>query len=267
VQLLDTALPFACLWYLMAESLSVSYALTLVLAIPTGFFFIRLFILQHDCGHGSLFPSRAANHVTGALLGVVTLFPYGYWRRTHAIHHATSGNLERREFGDVKTYTVREYQSFSPVHRWLYRRYRNPFVLLGFGPAYQFVLKHRFPFDIPWSWKREWASVLWTNVGIALSFSVLSWFLGWRSVLLVQAPVVLVAGAVGVFLFYVQHQFEDTYWEHEESWDFYAASVKGSSFLDLPRPLRWITANIGYHHIHHLTSRIPNYREVTSKGV
>ena len=260
VQLLDTALPFALLWYLMVRSLAVSYALTLALAVPTGFLLIRLFILQHDCGHGSFFPSRAANHVVGSLLGVLTLFPYGYWRRTHAIHHATSGNLEQRELGDVKTYTVREYLAFSPVHRWLYRLYRHPLVLLGFGPAYQFVLKHRFPFDIPWSWKREWASVMWTNAGIAAVYVGLVAALGWQAVVLVQLPVVLIAGAVGVFLFYVQHQFEEAYWERGEAWDFYHAGVSGSSFLDLPRPLHWLTANIGYHHIHHLVSLIPNYR-------
>jgi omega-6 fatty acid desaturase (delta-12 desaturase) len=260
VQLLDTALPFALLWYLMVRSLGVSYALTLALAVPTGFLFIRLFILQHDCGHGSFFPSRLANSVVGSLLGVVTLFPYGYWRRTHAIHHATSGNLERRELGDVKTYTVREYLSFSPMRRWRYRLFRHPLVLLGLGPAYQFVLKHRFPFDIPWSWKREWASVLWTNAGIAVTFAALAASFGWRTVLLVHLPVVLIAGAIGVFLFYVQHQFEETYWEQGESWDFFRASVQGSSFLDLPRPLHWLTANIGYHHIHHLVSLIPNYR-------
>jgi omega-6 fatty acid desaturase (delta-12 desaturase) len=260
VQLLNTALPFGFFWYLMLKCVPVSYGLGLVLAIPTGFLFIRLFILQHDCGHGSFFPSRRANHIVGSLLGIVTLFPYGYWRRTHAIHHATSGNLEQRELGDVKTYTVREYRSWGAIHRFFYRLYRHPLILLGFGPTYQFVLKHRFPFDIPWSWKREWISVLWTNLGIAVIFFALSWWHGWQSVLMVHLPVVLVAGAIGVFLFYVQHQFEETYWEHEEDWDFSHAGMQGSSFLDLPKPLHWLTGNIGYHHIHHLASRIPNYR-------
>jgi omega-6 fatty acid desaturase (delta-12 desaturase) len=260
VQLVDTLLPFLLGWYLMARSLSVSYLLTLALAVPTGLLFIRLFILQHDCGHGSFFPSRTANNLVGSMLGIVTLFPYGYWRRTHAVHHATSGNLERRELGDVKTYTVREYLGFTRTHRFLYALYRHPLVLLGLGPAWQFVLKHRFPFDIPWSWKREWASVLWTNVGIAVAFALLASWIGWLSVLLIHLPVVLIAGAVGVFLFFVQHQFEQTYWEHGENWDFYEASVRGSSFFDLPRPLHWLTANIGYHHIHHLVSLIPNYR-------
>ncbi|HVS65226.1 MAG TPA: fatty acid desaturase [Thermoanaerobaculia bacterium] len=260
VQLVDTAVPFVLLWYLMAKSVPISYLLTLALAVPTAFLLVRLFILQHDCGHGSFFPSRVANHVVGSILGVVTLFPYGYWRRTHAMHHATSGNLERRELGDIKTYTVREYRAFSPLRRWLYRLYRHPLVLLGFGPFYQFVLKHRFPFDIPWSWKREWASVVATNVGIAAVFGALAWRFGWSTVLLVHLPIILIGGASAVFLFYVQHQFDDTYWEHQEGWDFYSAGVHGSSFLDLPRPLHWLTGNIGYHHIHHLVSRIPNYR-------
>jgi len=259
-QLLDTGLPFALLWFLMVRSLAVSYALTLALAVPTGFLFIRLFILQHDCGHGSFFPSRTANKVVGSLLGVVTLFPFGYWKRTHAVHHATSGNLDHRELGDVKTYTVREYLGFTPMHRWLYRLYRHPLVLLGFGPAYQFVLKHRFPFDIPWSWKREWASVLWTNAGIAVTFAALAAAVGWQAVLLVHLPVVLIAGAVGVFLFFVQHQFEETYWAPEETWSFYRAGVHGSSFFDLPPALHWLTANIGYHHLHHMSTRVPNYR-------
>ena len=260
VQLFDTAIPFALLWYLMVRSTAVSYALTLALAVPTAFLFIRLFMLQHDCGHGSFLPSRRANQVVGGLLGVLTLFPYGSWRRTHAIHHATSGNLERRELGDVKTYTVREYLAFSPMRRFLYRLYRNPFVLLGLGPAYQFVLKHRFPFDIPWSWKREWASVLWTNLGLAALCGGLIALVGWPTFLTVHLTIVFLAGPLGVWLFYVQHQFEETYWDRDDAWDFYRAGAHGSSFYDLGPVLHWFTGNIGYHHIHHLSSRIPNYR-------
>jgi omega-6 fatty acid desaturase (delta-12 desaturase) len=260
IQVANTALPFLGLWALMVLALPISYWITLALAIPTAFFFIRLFILQHDCGHGSFFPSRAANNVLGAMLGVVTLFPYGYWRRTHAIHHATNGNLDDREFGDIRTLTVREYEALSPFGRLMYRLYRHPLVLFGVGPAYQFIVKHRFPFDIPLSWKREWRSVLLTNVAITAVFGSLILALGWKAILLVHLPVVMIAGAMGVWLFYVQHQFEDTYWEHENAWDYYRAGAHGSSFYDLPKLLHWLTGNIGYHHIHHLSSQIPNYR-------
>ena len=260
VQLFDTALPFALLWYLMVRSLNVSYWLTILLAVPQAFLFIRLFIIQHDCGHGSFFPSRAANNALGAVLGVVTLFPYGYWRRTHAIHHATNGNLDDREFGDIRTLTVKEYQALPRWSRFGYRLYRNPLVLFGVGPVYQFVLKHRFPFDIPFSWKREWRSVLTTNVAIAATVFGLAQVFGWQTVALVHLPIVVVAGSLGVWLFYVQHQFEDSYWDRADAWDFYRAGVHGSSFYDLPKLAHWLTGNIGYHHIHHLSSQIPNYR-------
>jgi acyl-lipid omega-6 desaturase (Delta-12 desaturase) len=258
-QLLNTAIPFGLVWYAMFWSLGHSYLLTLLLAVPAAFLFTRLFIIQHDCGHGAFFPSRAANNALGSVLGVITLFPYGYWRRTHAIHHATTGNLDDRELGDIHTLTVAEYQSRSPWRQFLYRLYRHPLVLFGVGPAYQFVIKHRFPFDIPWSWKREWQSVLWTNIAIAVVGGTLVWTLGWQAVLLVHLPIVLLAGSLGVWLFYVQHQFEDTYWDREDAWDFYRAGAHGSSFYDLPRVLHWLTGNIGYHHIHHLSSVIPNY--------
>jgi acyl-lipid omega-6 desaturase (Delta-12 desaturase) len=258
-QLLDTALPFAALWWLMAWSLDVSYLLTLLLAVPAAGLYTRLFIFQHDCGHGSFFPSPAANRALGSALGVVTLFPYGYWRRTHAIHHATSGNLDRRELGDIETLTVREYRALSPWRRLGYRLYRHPLVLFGLGPLYQFVIKHRFPWDIPWAWKREWASALWTNLGIAAGGGALCLLFGWQTVLVVHLTIVLLAGPLGVWLFYVQHQFEETYWEGAGAWDFYRAGAHGSSFYDLPRALHWFTGNIGYHHIHHLSSRIPNY--------
>jgi omega-6 fatty acid desaturase (delta-12 desaturase) len=258
-QLCNTAIPFVALWVLMALSLPVSYGLTLLLAVPMVFLFIRLFIIQHDCGHGAFFPSRTANNVLGAVLGVITFFPYGYWRRTHAIHHATSGNLDDRELGDIRTQTVREYLGFSRLRRFGYRLYRHPLVMFGVGPAYQFLIKHRFPWDIPWSWKREWKSVLWTNVALVGATFGLGMTFGWGTLVLVELPIVLFAGALGVWLFYVQHQFEDTYWEHEDAWDYYRAGAHGSSFYDLHPVLHWLTGNIGYHHIHHLSSQIPNY--------
>ncbi len=260
LQLADTALPFLALWVLMLWSLGGSYGWTLLLAVPTAFFFVRLFIIQHDCGHGAFFPSHTANNALGAVLGVVTLFPYGYWKRTHAIHHASNGNLDEREFGDISTLTVAEYLALSPVRRFLYRLYRHPVVLFGIGPAYQFLVKHRFPWDIPFAWKREWRSVLGTNVALVAVFGSLGLAVGWKAALLVHVPIVLVAGALGVWLFYVQHQFEETYWEHADAWDYYRAGAHGSSFYDLGPVLHWLTGNIGYHHIHHLASQIPNYR-------
>ena len=259
-QLLNSALPFAAIWALMAWTLERAPIVSLLLAIPAAGLFIRLFIIQHDCGHGSFFRSANANHALGTALGILTLFPYGYWRRTHAIHHATSGNLDARELGDVVTLTVAEYRALSWWGRLRYRLYRHPVVLFGVGPVYQFVLKHRFPFDIPWSWKREWVSVLLNNLGLLAVGGGLCVRVGWKTFLIVEGAIVMVAGPIGVWLFYVQHQFEETYWDREDAWSFYRAGVHGSSFYDLPRWLHWWTGNIGYHHIHHLSSRIPNYR-------
>jgi len=259
-QLISTLALYAVGWYLMYRSLEVSYWLTLLLAIPTTGFLVRLFIFQHDCGHGSFFPSRKANDTVGFILGVLMLTPYKYWRRTHAIHHGGSGDLDRRSFGDIETLTVEEYLDLSPGKRLGYRVYRNLFVLLAIGPAFQFLIKHRFPYDIPRSWKREWSSVMWTNV-VAVGLFLLAWSLvGLKALILVQLPVTLLAGAAGMWLFYIQHQFEDTYWERHEDWSFHKAGIEGSSFYDLGPILHWFTGNIGYHHIHHLASRVPNYK-------
>jgi omega-6 fatty acid desaturase (delta-12 desaturase) len=259
-QLADTAVPFAALWVGMLLAVERAYWLTLLLAVPAAAFLIRLFIIQHDCGHGSFLRSARASNALGFVLGVLTLTPYGYWRRVHAIHHASSGNLERRGFGDIDTLTVREYAGRSRWQRLGYRLYRNPLVLFGIGPVYQFAVKHRLPMIVPRSWKRERRSIHWTNLALALTVTAMVLVIGARRFLLVQVPITLLASSLGVWLFYVQHQFRDTYWEHEPAWDFVAAGLRGSSYYALPRVLQWLTGSIGLHHIHHLNSRIPNYR-------
>jgi len=259
-QLISTALLFALSGVLMVLSLKVSYFLTLALALPAAGLLIRLFIIQHDCGHGSFFRSRRANTAVGSAIGVVMLTPYEYWRKTHSIHHATHGDLDRRDFGDVMTLTVKEYRSLSPRGRFGYRFYRNLFVMLVLGPLYQFGFKHRFPFDAPRAWRREWASVMWTNAAIAAGLVVAWLTIGLGPFFLVYTPVMLTASALGIWLFYVQHQFQDSYWTDSAHWSFHSAGIEGSSFYDLPKVLHWFTGNIGYHHIHHLASKIPNYR-------
>lgn len=260
LQLSLSAMLFAGAWALMYLSLSVSYWLTLLLAVPTAFFMIRLFIIQHDCGHGSFFSSGRVADIVGSILGVVTLTPYHYWKKTHALHHATSGNLEHRGFGDIDTLTVDEYLKSSRWQRFRYRLYRHPFVLFGVGAIVHFFIRHRLPTIVPREWTRERRSILWTDVGLAMVIVLTGSLLGFRELMMVHLPVALLTTVVGVWLFYVQHQFEPTYWEHDDRWKYDAAALQGSSYYRLPKLLQWATGNIGLHHIHHLHPRIPNYR-------
>lgn len=253
--------PLVLLWALMWASYHLGFWwLTLLLSVPAAGFLVRLFMIQHDCGHGAFFRHRLANDWIGRALGVLTLTPYDFWRRTHAIHHATSGNLERRGIGDVDTLTVREYLALSRWRRLMYRFYRHPAVMFGLGPAYLFVLRHRLPFGLMRSGWQPWASTMGTNLAIAIVAAALIWLIGVGPFLLVHGPIMLLAAAMGVWLFYVQHQFEHTSWEQEPDWTHPEASLHGSSHYDLPGVLRWFTANIGVHHVHHLSSRIPYYR-------
>lgn len=259
-QIVTTALPFLVLCVAMYLSLDVSYWVTLALALPTGGLVLRFFIIQHDCGHGSFFASKRANDITGRIMSVLTVTPYAYWRRAHALHHASSANLDRRGIGDISTLTVAEYKALPWHKRLSYRIYRNPlFLLLVGGPAYFLVLQ-RLPITLRQPAKEMWTSVLTLDVAIVAVYGVAVWFMGWTDFLLMFAPVILVASVAGVWLFYVQHQFEDTHWESDENWDRKTAAVMGSSYYDLPRWLQWFTGNIGLHHIHHLCAQIPNYR-------
>ena len=259
-ELAITAAPFVVLWWAMWLSLEHGYWLTLLLAVPTAGFVVRLFMIQHDCGHGSFFRSRPANDWLGRAIGVVTLTAYGHWRHRHAVHHATSGNLDQRGVGDVHTLTVAEFRRLPTWRQLAYRLTRSPLAVLGVGPIYVFVLKHRLPSSPTAADRAAWGSVMATNLAVAGVATGMAALVGWRDFLLVQAPITWLASAIGVWLFYVQHQFEDTSWERDEGWSFHGGALEGSSHLDLPPVLRWFTANIGIHHVHHLSARIPSYR-------
>ena len=259
-ELLITAGAFVLLWLLTWAALGVGYWLCLLIAVPAAGFLLRLFMIQHDCGHGALFRQRAANDWVGRVIGVLTLTPYGFWRRAHAIHHATSGNLERRGTGDIDTLTVREYLALSRWRRLGYRLYRHPIVMFGLGPAYLFLLQHRLPVGMMRGGWQPWFSTMATNAAIALMVAAMMWLVGVGPFLLVHLPITLFAASIGVWLFYVQHQFEDTLWAEGRAWSLHEAALHGSSHYDLPAILRWFTANIGVHHVHHLCSRVPFYR-------
>jgi acyl-lipid omega-6 desaturase (Delta-12 desaturase) len=235
-----TAGPFAIMWVLMWASLDTGYWICLLLAVPAAGFLVRLFMIQHDCGHGSFFGHRLANDWVGRVIGVLTLTPYDLWRRAHAFHHANSGNLDRRGIGDIDTLTVREFLALPRRHQLLYRLYRHPIVMFGVGPAYLFILQHRLPMGLMRCSQQPWISAMATNVGIAFLGATMIWLVGVGPFLAVQLPITLLAGSIGVWLFYVQHQFEDTFWAHDEGWNFHDAALHGSSHYDLPGILRFL---------------------------
>jgi omega-6 fatty acid desaturase (delta-12 desaturase) len=260
LELLATAVPFVILWLLMWAALGVGYWLCLLLAVPTACFLMRLFMIQHDCGHGACFKRRSTNDWVGRVIGVVTLTPYGCWLRSHALHHAQAGNLDHRGSGDIYTLTTDEYLARSGAGRLIYRLYRNPFVMFGLIPTYLFVLHHRLPIGRMRSGAREWMSAMGTNAAIAGLVALVAGSIGVGPFLLIHAPVVVISGSIAVWFFYVQHQFEDTLWARDGDWSFHEAALKGSSHYELPPALAWFTGNIGVHHVHHLASRIPFYR-------
>lgn len=247
-------------WVLMYFSLNVGYWLTLLLAFPAAGFLVRIFIIQHDCGHGSFFKARRANDIVGAICGYLTLVPYKFWRKSHAIHHAHHAELEERGIGDVWTMTVEEYRQASRWKRLVYRVFRNPIFLFGIAPTLNFVVMQRLPWAAQENWRHgEVSSVWWTNLVIAVWFVGGGLLIGFGTMVAILFPIIVIAASAGTWLFYVQHQFERTYWEHTPQWDYTLAAMHGSSYYQLPRVLQWFTGNIGFHHIHHLSPRIPNY--------
>jgi omega-6 fatty acid desaturase (delta-12 desaturase) len=256
-QLTNSVALYVLLWFLMYWSLKISHLLTLSLTILSGAVAVRVFIIMHDCGHGSFLKSKLANDIVGFVAGIVVFTPYYHWRWEHSLHHASSGDLDRRGTGDVWTMTVQEYLDSSRWMRFVYRLARNPFVLLVIAPVFLFVFRQRFSSRKANS--RERWSVWWTNLGVLGMALTLSWVFGWKMYLFIQLLITTVAGAIGIWMFYVQHQFDGAYWERGEAWDYTVAALQGSSFYRLPKTLQWFSGNIGFHHIHHLSPRIPNY--------
>lgn len=257
-QMINTIGPFIILWYLAYISLSVSYWLALVPIVIAAGYLTRMFIIFHDCTHHSFFKSRRANRIVGTIMGVLTIFPYDQWGHEHSVHHATSGNLDKRGTGDIWTLTVDEYLAAPLRLRFAYRFYRNPLVMFGIGPIYVFVLKNRF--NRKGARKKERMNTYLTNVLIVALIGLLSWAVGWQSFLLVQGSIFFLSGSVGIWLFYVQHTFEDSYFVEDKQWEYVKAAVEGSSFYKLPKIMQFLTGNIGFHHVHHLSPRVPNYK-------
>jgi acyl-lipid omega-6 desaturase (Delta-12 desaturase) len=257
IQLINTIPPFLILWVLSYLSLSISVWLSITFSIIAAGFLVRIFIIFHDCAHQSFFRNKKANRILGTITGIMTHFAFSKWKRDHAIHHATSGNLDKRGTGDIWMMTVEEYVEASFWKRLGYRLYRNPFVMFGLGPFYLFLIQNRFNRKGA-NWKERWNTYI-INLSLVAIYALLIWAIGWQAVLIVQLPILMVAGVLGIWLFYVQHTFEDSYFENEEEWNYVKAAVEGSSFYKLPKVIQWITGSIGYHHVHHLSPMVPNY--------
>jgi acyl-lipid omega-6 desaturase (Delta-12 desaturase) len=258
IQIINTVIPFLAFWYLAYQSLSISYGLTLVFAAIAAGFMVRIFIIFHDCTHHSFFKNRKANKVVGTLTGVLTLFPYSQWGHEHSVHHATSSNLDKRGTGDIWVLTVDEYIAAPMWQKLAYRLYRNPFVMFVLGPIYLVLIMNRF--NRKGARMKERMNTYLTNALIFGLSGFLIWAIGWKAFVMVEVPVFFIAGMLGIWLFYVQHTFEDSYFEEDKDWEYVKAAVEGSSYYKLPKVLQWITGNIGYHHVHHLSPRVPNYK-------
>lgn len=256
-QLVNSIVPFILLWLLAYWSLSVTYWLTLLCIIPAAGFLVRIFIIFHDCCHHAFFKQPAWNHLAGIVTGYLVCCTYLQWKQSHAIHHATSGNLSKRGIGDVWTMTKAEYLAASPWQRLKYRLYRHPVIMFGIGPVFLFLIAYRFVRK--GARRRERVHTYLTNLALGVGIGLMCWLVGWKAFLMIQGPIFYLAAVAGVWLFYVQHQFEDSYYEKDQEWDYVQAALQGSSYYQLPRLLQWFSGNIGFHHVHHLNPKVPNY--------
>ncbi|MGE6490255.1 fatty acid desaturase [Exiguobacterium sp. NPDC077395] len=256
-QMINTILPFLVSWFLAYQLLSVSIFLTLPFTLIAAGFVVRMFIIFHDCTHGSFFKNKKANAIVGTITGILTLFPYEKWKREHAIHHASSGNLDKRGVGDIWVMTIEEYIEASKWTRLKYRLYRHPLVMFGLGPLWLILVTSRF--NRKDARKKERQNTYIINLSLIVLYSALIYVIGWQAFLIVQGTTMFIAGVLGIWLFYVQHTFEDSYFEDEQEWDYVKAAIEGSSYYELPKVLQWVTGNIGFHHVHHLSPRVPNY--------
>lgn len=258
LQIINTLVPFFLLWFLAYKSLSISYLLTLGISFFAAGFLVRTFIIFHDCCHHSFFKNRTANKIIGTITGIITVFPYSQWAHDHSVHHATSSNLDKRGTGDIWMLTVDEYLEAPLWRKIAYRFYRNPLVMFGLGPIFVFLIQNRF--NRKGARLKERLNTYLTNVSIVAIVAILCMAIGWQSFVLVQGTIFFISGVAGIWLFYVQHTFEDSYFEEDDEWEYVKAAVEGSSYYKLPKLLQWLTGNIGFHHVHHLSPRVPNYK-------